>query len=406
MPDYSFFFSYASMDRDVPDRESEVTDRRDLLRIFFNDLDKEMKGQGYADGGFFDKLRLEARWKPELEQGLASSRVLVPLYSRNYFRSPYCAKEWETFRLRYLENDTHRYPDVTGSQVILPVHWKAPVVLPDAVSEFQLKYEGYPAEYKQWGLEYLLSFKRYGNAYKNFVRQFALELLRLADAQGAAKVRDVQGFDTLNPGFPGHSTPGLKYVRYVFVAGLKIQMLNLGRSNSSYANYQDRRDWRPCFPDLDRPVEGIATGPAKDDNRGFEYLAPTPGLMDQLREARRLNNVILVVVDPWSVKLPEFHQFLTDFDIEEFPNSGVLVNWNGKDPETAAKMEELRLVLGDYFRGRKKRQEFYKDPVSSVDTLEKAVVEAFGAVQARLTELGKLPPAGGGEPGAAPVIRN
>ena len=89
MPDYSFFFSYASNDRNVVDRESEVTNRQDLLKIFFNDLDREMKHLGYAGGGFFDQKRLEGRWEEELAEGLASSRILVPLYSRNYFLSSY-----------------------------------------------------------------------------------------------------------------------------------------------------------------------------------------------------------------------------------------------------------------------------------------------------------------------------
>jgi FxsC-like protein len=407
MPDYPFFFSYASNDRNVVDRESEVTNKQDFLKIFFNDLDREMKELGYPDGGFFDKESIESQWKRELAQGLASSRILVPLYSPNYFQSAYCGKEWETFRLRFEENEVRRYPDVTNSKVILPVLWKAPVVFPEGVSQSQIQYEkGLPAEYKDNGLWYLLNFKRKTIVYKQFIHVFARQLLELADAQGAPKVRDLLEIDTLNPPFPGLSRPGLKYVRYVFVAGLKMQMEGLRTVNNSYANFRDRRDWRPCFPDQDLPVGGIATGPAKADQRGFEFLAPTPHLMDHLREARRLNNVILVVVDPWSVKLPDFHQFLQDFDAEGFPNSAVLVNWNGKDPETMARKQQLQLDLLDYFRGRVGRQEYHKGEVSSVGTFEQAVVEAFNAVQARLIALGKICPAGDGEAGKAAVIRN
>jgi FxsC-like protein len=128
--------------------------------------------------------------------------------------------------------------------------------------------------------------------------------------------------------------------------------------------------------------------------------------MDRLREAKRLNNVILIMVDPWSVKLPELRKFLLDFDAEEFPNSAVLVNWNGNDPETSTQAAQLKAVLQDHFNGRVGRKEFHKDPVSSVESIEQAVVEAFNAVQARLIELGKLCPAGNGNAGPAPVIRN
>jgi FxsC-like protein len=153
-------------------------------------------------------------------------------------------------------------------------------------------------------------------------------------------------------------------------------------------------------------VEGIATGPAKADSRNYEILPPSPQSLDVLREARRLNNVILILVDPWSVRLPELQQFLRDFDAEEFPNSAVLVNWNGKDPEVAGKAAQLEAVLKEHFQGRIGRKEYHKDPVSSAETIEQAVLEAFAAVQARLIELGKIRPAGTGDTAQAPVIRN
>jgi FxsC-like protein len=251
-----------------------------------------------------------------------------------------------------------------------------------------------------------MSFKRHTAAYRQFVWKFSRKLLEIADTQGAAKVRDILDFDTLSPPFPGNSRPGLKFVRYVFVAGLKHQMGTLRQVHDSYANYVDRRDWRPCFPDLDRAVEGIATGPAKADSRNYEILPPSPQSLDVLREARRLNNVILILVDPWSVRLPELQQFLRDFDAEEFPNSAVLVNWNGKDPEVAGKAAQLEAVLKEHFQGRIGRKEYHKDPVSSAETIEQAVLEAFAAVQARLIELGKIRPAGTGDTAQAPVIRN
>ena len=125
-------------------------------------------------------------------------------------------------------------------------------------------------------------------------------------------------------------------------------------------------------------MEGVATGPAKADNRGYEFVAPSPQLMNELREARRLN------------KLPELRQFPDDFGAEEFPNSAVLVNWNGKDPKTSTQAGQLQTVMQDRFRGRIGRKEYHKDPVSSVESIEQAVVEAFGAVQARLIEVGRI----------------
>ena len=401
MPDYCFFLSYASEDRIKGDR------RNDRVHSFFEDLNQAVKGLGFPDGGFFDRDGLQGKWKDDLREALASSRVLVPLYSPNYFRGPYCGREWEVFNLRFEENERRRYTDVTGSKVIVPVHWKPRVVYPEKVKEYQINYDRCPAVYQERGLEHMVHLKRNTQTYWNFVQDFAGQLQLVAESQGAAKVRDVPDWDSLNPPFPGQNPAGLNFVRYVFVTGLKLQMSRLRAASESYPTFVDRRDWRPCYPDVDRPVDGIVTAPARADNRSYEFLDPSPQTLERLREARRLRNVIVIVVDPWCVKLPELIRFLDDFDKEEFPNSAVLVNWNGKDQETTQQTDTLRRLLEDRFKGRLARQEFHKDPVSSPETLADAVREAFGAVQGRLVESSLLRPAGdAGNSAPAPIIRN
>jgi FxsC-like protein len=234
-----------------------------------------------------------------------------------------------------------------------------------------MDFEIYPPDYKKGGLEYLMTFSRNSKAYEKFVWLFSRKLVELADKQGSPKVRPIRDFDSMTPPFPGTNKPSLKVVRYVFVAGMRHQMPQLGRTCNSYPTYVDRRDWEPLFPDLHRTVEGIVTGPAKADSRTYEFLEPSAGLMVHLREARRLNNVIVVVVDPWSLRVNELRQFLNDFDAEEFPNSAVLVNWNPKDTETTEQTAQLRLLLQDHFRGRIGRKEFHKDPISSVEKWNK-----------------------------------
>jgi FxsC-like protein len=408
MRDYAFFFSYASADRIRTGREAESTDRKDLVRRFFDDLNRELIGLGYPDGGFFDKLRLEARWKNELFEGLASSRVLVPLYSPNYFLSRYCGKEWETFKVRFDENERGDFPDVSSKTVMRPVLWKAPVSLPAGVEEFQVDYEDSPPEYKKYGLEYIMTMSKFNGAYRKFVVDFAQKIVTLANEQGAPKVRQLEDYEDLNPTFPGINRPGLKVVRYVFVAGMKKDMQPHRKSIHAYPNYQDRSDWLPYVPPhTNRQVLSIATGPAKSDGRQCDVLVPgSPDIMERLRDARRLNNVIIVIVDPWSLRLNELRTFLTQFDQEDFPNSAVLINWNSDDEETAAKGEELKNTLQDYFQGRVGRKEFYKNPISSPEGMETAVREAFFAVQARLVEKESLSSAAKGNPVQAPTVRN
>ena len=48
MPDYSFFLSYASADRIQAGRDSETTNKHEMIRVFFNDLHAQMTGLGTA----------------------------------------------------------------------------------------------------------------------------------------------------------------------------------------------------------------------------------------------------------------------------------------------------------------------------------------------------------------------
>jgi hypothetical protein len=276
MPDYSFFLSYASSDRLQVDRDSETTSKRDFVRIFFDDLDLAMRGHGYPDGGFFDKLRLEAKWKPDLQVGLASSRILVPLYSTNYFLGPYCGKEWETFNQRFDENKRLRYSDVTTPKVILPVFWKGQLAFPAEVKEYQIDFEGYPPDYAKRGLAYMVQYKRDTLAYGNFMFDFSAKLKKLADGQGRPKVRDLADFDTLNPPFPGNNRPGLKFVRYVCVAGMKYQMSDLRATAECYATFQDRSVGVRAFPILTGQWKELPRARQKPITEAMNSSRPRP----------------------------------------------------------------------------------------------------------------------------------
>jgi FxsC-like protein len=406
--DYGFFFSYASRDREVADPEAVETPRSDYLRIFYNDLNKAIRGLGIPDGGFFDKKRIEGPWRVALADGLATSRVLVPLYSPNYFHSEYCGKEWEVFRLRSQENaGSSRLADVTPT-IILPVLWKLPATIPTEVMEFQYLHDEDPVEYKSEGLEYLIKFKRYNQVYQRFVDRFAKRIIKHINDQGAPKIRDVPDFREIYPSFPGSGKPGLKYVRYVFIAGVRNEMRIWRTKFDSYGVFSDRRDWRPWHPDVTAEAEKIVTRAAKDEGRAYEIMPSVPAgtALEKLREAKRLKNIIIIVVDPWSMKIPELRSFVDDFDKEEFANSGVLVSWNDNDRETLDKLPELQNEMKEYFRGRIGRKEFHKEELRSEAALEGAVREAFNSIRERLIQVGDLYPADPNVFEPQPLIRN
>ena len=93
-----FFLSYARTpkrdpaDRDDPDR---------WVYKLYKDLCAEILQMTDArpeEAGFMDREnQIGALWSPELTSALARCRVFVPLYSRRYFESDNCGREWFAF---------------------------------------------------------------------------------------------------------------------------------------------------------------------------------------------------------------------------------------------------------------------------------------------------------------------
>src|SRR5262249_41487830 len=138
-----FFFSYARLDG---------IEAGGYLDAFVEDLEKEI---GFLTGappsglGFRDTTQIEPgnRWPDALAEALRSCRVFLALYSRSYFKSDYCGKEWQAFRQRCAG-----YSAATGTRdlppLIVPILW-AParqwedLTLPPEVGQIQYFHQEY-----------------------------------------------------------------------------------------------------------------------------------------------------------------------------------------------------------------------------------------------------------------------
>src|SRR6476661_6364046 len=121
MREYWFFLSYARTDNIGP-----------YHKRFHKDLSNEIRRRAALNSstpiqqiGFFDETGIEVgdKWPDSLASALQSTRTLICLYSRSYFASPYCGKEFEVFR--------QRVAGVPGAlPLIMPVLWDPPEDLP------------------------------------------------------------------------------------------------------------------------------------------------------------------------------------------------------------------------------------------------------------------------------------
>jgi FxsC-like protein len=400
---YNFFFSFASTDW--------KKGKKDDLEVLFRDLKAKLREFGLEGSGFFapDTIERGTEWETKLTDALPASAVLVPIYSPNYFKSVWCGKEWEVFWQRQQDNRTKPPADVRKPDVILPVVWTAEFLeLPNRVPKVQYRHAVTDAAaYTEMGLGYMMQApRRFPGKYGEFVHKFGAELAAMVRDQGAAKMLPIPKLEGLDLPFPAHYKRGLSHVQYVFLAGRRDQMANLRTRHECYGSYEDRRDWRPCFPDVDQTAGDLGRAAAMGSGKaGCEFIGPSnvAGLIEALRDASARKNIIAVVVDPWSLGI--FKEFAEKFDAEEFPSSGVIVTWNEKDTETVAKLPILKNVIDGHFRGRIARQEYYKEGVKTPEEVREALIATFNGAQERLVEGGQIAAVGPPDAAAHPVLQ-
>jgi hypothetical protein len=389
-----FFLSYSSFDKKEKSDEKEKDD--DIYR-FFKDLVQELRFLGRVEGGFFADRRIEtgADWTADLLHYLKSCHVIVPLYSPNYFKSPHCGREWKVFYDRFQENKTPGAPrDVLKPEIILPVLWTAELLdVPPEVTQFQkANIADYPEVYQRYGLSYMMrsSGASAKAKYKEFLRQFALRLRDMLNAQGAPKVRPIpeEEYRKIDPLFPPDSKRGLTFVRYVFMAGLRDEMKTRRPGWNRYGIYSDRQDWCPCYPEVDREAGDIAGQFASAAGKTFEFIELGEKLLDRLKYAKELENIVVIVVDPWSVDLPSLKELKAGIDREALPNSGLFIMQNHSGAETGG-VPVLKVPGEPRFDSRQSRDE-YVITVRSHEELQQKLETFFNTLREAMTTGGRI----------------
>ncbi|GAA3201119.1 TIR-like protein FxsC [Actinocorallia longicatena] len=151
---------------------------------FFRDLCADIAElTGSPTPGYMDKQRLEigTRWPFELTDALATCKVLLPIFSPQYFTSDYCGKEWEIFSRRITR---HPWGD-DPPKVIIPVHWTPMEIedLPEMVRHVQHRQADLPQHYQREGLYGIMRLGKYREAYKETVLHLARAIVKAAGVE-------------------------------------------------------------------------------------------------------------------------------------------------------------------------------------------------------------------------------
>lgn len=420
---YWFFLSYARRD----------AKGNPWLEDFYTRLAQEI---GRAAGlpasieeteiGFYDKEGLEpgVKWPDALAEALQSSRVLVCLYSRSYFKSEYCGKEFAVFSSRIASYTSP--PDRPAPRLIIPVLWDRPGRLPDmlpaAVADIQYSHADFGDLYAAEGLGQLMRLKK-DTEVENFIPNLADRIVVEAERHTLPRLvnmpplKDVPSAfykpppapdpvasDKLSPGdLPPTATPpsisGPDAAWYVYLAGRDKDYKDVRKYISCYGD-KGGYQWKPHLPPKSESIGAITPRVAGEKGLTPQVLPLSKELVKHLRKAEEDNTIALLIVDAWSVRVKSYKQLMLDYDQYRLDNCGVIIVWNVADGETPGERAKLEDELREAFkRNLRAVDEVFRDSIQTAAELQTELSAVIEKVRERLRDKSKparpVPPNGG-----------
>jgi FxsC-like protein len=338
-----FFLSYAHSprgDEGGQDPDLWIAQLYDALCEHISQLTDLTPG---SKPGFMDReLRQGQEWPWRLSNALATCRVFVPLYSKRYFKSEHCGKEWFAFHRRALN-----YAAVSGAgrvETIVPALW-IPMRdgrLPEATRSVQFRPADFGPLYAEHGFYGIMKVNRWRDAYDEAVYLLAR---RMVDAAESSPVEPDQAFqyESMPAAFGGDvgTSPRDKLLRVTVVAS-RDDELPEGRDPSYYG--RDARAWNPYRPGSVRALADHAA----DLARSLSYTPDVGDLyehQDDLLGSGRPSGPEVLLIDPWAVMQLECREVLRRFDPLDKPWVKVVVVWNRQDTQLQADADKVESAL-------------------------------------------------------------
>jgi FxsC-like protein len=279
----------------------------------------------------------------ELGRALATCRAFVPLFSRRYFDSDECGKEWFAFNSRAL-NSTTRGGSTAGA--IIPALW-VPVdadYLPAAVRAVQFNHAELGERYAATGFYGIIKLTRYRDAYDFAIGELARRIVRAAEKSPVAPDTSGVYYASLVSAFgPERSRiPGGRPLRITIVAPRRSE---LAREDGTIYYGHDACGWNPYAPESVRRLADHAADLAR--NLGFRpHVGDLSQHRDELLSSAPPSSPEVLIVDAWAATIDEYAGLLRRVDAMNNPWVQVVVPWNPGDKETEAAGPRLRSVLG------------------------------------------------------------
>ena len=309
------------------------------------------------EAGFMDREnKIGAAWSPELITSLARCRVFVPLYSRRYFESDNCGREWFAFARREI---TRR---ARGGQVvdaIVPAIWTTIYrdKLPDVAQAVQFDHNVLGERYCTEGFYGIMKLQNYRADYQRAVHRLAERIIAIGDESAttdddtAASQLAPSDFESLPSAFgPASARRTADGQLQITVLAHDTSSLPPGRAADYYG--ATPHTWSPYRPDYPQPVVDYAQELAKK----CLDCKPCVGIFEEEIAKEGGNGhpmpPSLCLVDAWVSLSPKHQEQLNRLDQVTEPWVSVLVPWNSQDLGMRIARDDLRANLQQHL-GRK-----------------------------------------------------
>ena len=346
-----FFLSYArTPKRDLADRDDPD---RWVYRLY-QDLRADilqMTSAPSEEAGFMDREnRLGAEWSPELAKALATCRVFVPLYSRRYFESDNCGKEWFAFARREVNQNARGLQAVNA---IVPALWTQldQAMLPDVAQSIQYHHSDLGPRYSAEGFYGIMKLQQYRADYQRAVHRLAQRIVDVAE-EAALNAEKPVDYQSLPSAFgPASIKQSATDQLQITVLAHDTSTLPEGRANDYYGSTPST--WSPYIPDYPQPLADYASELAKKCLGCQPFVGTFEGdTSGPAGNGRPVPPPGLCLVDAWVTVSPVHRQRLRELDGLDQAWVSVLVPWNSQDAEMAKAEQALRDGLENSLRNR------------------------------------------------------
>nr|MDT0659632.1 FxsC protein [Micromonospora sp. DSM 115978] len=319
----------------------------------------ELSGAHESDVGFLGTVRADDRtWPDGMATALSRCDAFIALWSPRYFLNDNCGRQYWAFNERIRRQGA-------PAPALIPLMWTPTTTLTGASPAYVRPDDGAARR----GLRRYVRLRGLREPYDAFVTRLATRLVAAAgpdlpspdftvaallDTPSAFAVADLR--PTPPPGRTGPPmtiaagdgpTPGAHHVCFVVAAGSREEMRRVREDTSTYG--EASRDWAPYRPSLATPLAEQARALAAEHLVGSE-VADVAEVLDRIEVADRRNEIVVLLVDPWTTRLGPYRDILAEADRRGLGSAAVLVAVDRADAETYRHADELGFGVRQVFR--------------------------------------------------------